>query len=138
MRAHPLITTLAAIGAALIVIDGDTIRSDEERIRLEGIDAAEIGHAKCEAERRLAILSKHRLEQLLGSGDVDIRRNAHPKPPDRYGRTLAQVLVDGEDVACILIKEGYARPWTGRRADWCQSLDRRDLAEAALSCAVSY
>jgi endonuclease YncB( thermonuclease family) len=29
----------------LIVIDGDTIRSDEERIRLEGIDAAEIGHA---------------------------------------------------------------------------------------------
>jgi micrococcal nuclease len=138
MRASPLITTFAAIGAALIVIDGDTIRSDEERIRLEGIDAAEIWHAKCEAERRLAILAKHRLEQLLGSGDVDIRRNAHPKPPDRYGRTLARVLVDGEDVACILIKEGYARPWTGRRADWCQSLDRRDLAEAALSCAVSY
>jgi hypothetical protein len=46
------------------------------------------------------------LEQLLGSGDVDIRRNAHPTPPDRYGRTLARVLVDGEDVACILIKEG--------------------------------
>ena len=134
----PLITTLAAIGAALIVIDGDTIRSDEERIRLEGIDAAEIGHAKCEAERRLAILAKHRLEQLLGSGAVDIRRNAHPKPPDRYGRTLARVLVDGEDVACILIKEGYARPWTGRREDWCQSLDRRDHAEATLSCAVAY
>lgn len=137
MRASPLITTLAAIGAALIVIDGDTIRSDEERIRLEGIDAAEIGHAKCEAERRLAILAKHRLEQL-GSGDVAIRRNALPKPPDRYGRTLARVLVDGEDVACILIKEGYARPWTGRREDWCQSLDRRDSAEATLSCAVSY
>ena len=138
MRVHTLITTLAAIGSALIVIDGDTIRSDEEPIRLEGIDAAEIGHAKCEAERRLAILAKHRLEQLLGSGDVDIRRNAHPTPPDRYGRTLAQVLVDGEDVACILIKEGYARPWTGRREDWCKSLDRRDHAEAALSCAVAY
>jgi len=138
MRASPLITTVAAIGAALIVIDGDTIRSDEERIRLEGIDAAEIGHAKCEAERRLAILAKHRLEELLGSGDVDIRRNARPKPPDRYGRTLARVLVDGEDVACILIKEGYARPWTGRREDWCLSLDRHDLAEATLSCAVSY
>lgn len=137
MRAHPLIATFAAIGAALIVIDGDTISSDEERIRLEGIDAAEIGHAKCEAERRLATLAKHRLEQLLGAGDVDIRRNAHPKPPDRYGRTLAQVLVDGEDVACILIKEGYARPWTGRREDWCRSLDRRESAEATLSCAVS-
>ena len=66
MHAHPSITTLAAIGAALIVIDGDTIRSDEERIRLEGIDAAEIG-MQCEAERRLAILAKHRLEQLLRS-----------------------------------------------------------------------
>jgi endonuclease YncB( thermonuclease family) len=55
------------MGAALIVIDGDTIRSDEERIRLEGIDAAEIGHAKCEAERRLGALAKHRLEQLLDS-----------------------------------------------------------------------
>ena len=40
-----MITTLAAIAAALIVVDGDTIRSDEERIRLEGIDA-EIGHAE--------------------------------------------------------------------------------------------
>jgi len=32
----------------------------------------------------------------------------------------------------------YARPWPGRREDWCQSLDRRDHAEAALSCAVAY
>ncbi len=111
---------------------------DEERIRLEGIDAAEIRHAKCEAERRLAILAKHRLEQLLGSGSVDIRRNAHPDPPDRYGRTLARVLVDGEDVACVLIKEGYARQWTGRREDWCTSLDERKPAEATLSCAVTY
>jgi endonuclease YncB( thermonuclease family) len=138
MRASPFVSTLAAIGAALIVIDGDTIRSDEERIRLEGIDAAEIGHAQCEAERRLAVLSKQRLQQLLGSGSVDIRRNQHPDKPDRYGRTLAQVLVDGEDVACVLIKEGYARPWRGRREDWCKSLDRREVAEATLSCAVTY
>jgi len=90
------------------------------------------------AERRLAVLAKHRLEQLLGSGSVDIRRNAHPDPPDRYGRALARVLVDGEDVACVLIKEGYARQWTGRREDWCTSLDERKPAEATLSCAVTY
>ncbi len=138
MRVSPLVTTLAAIGAALVVVDGDTLRSDQERIRLEGIDAAEVGHAKCEAERRLGLLSKQRLEQLLASGNVDIRRNAAPKPPDRYGRTLARVLVDGEDVACILIREGYARPWTGRRVDWCNSLDRRKRAEGPASCTVTY
>jgi endonuclease YncB( thermonuclease family) len=138
MRVHPGLSTLAAIAAALIVIDGDTIRSDEERIRLEGIDAAEIGHAKCEAERRLGALAKHRLEQLLSSGSVDIRRSARPDPPDRYGRTLARVLVNGEDVACVLIKEGYARPWTGHREDWCTSLDDRKRDDATLSCAVTY
>ena len=137
MRASPLATTLAAIGAAWIVIDGDTIRWNQEPIRLEGIDAAEIHHAKCEAERRLGILAKRRLEQILGSGPVDIRRNSYPKRPDRYRRTLAHVLVAGEDVGCILIKEGYARPWTGRREDWCKSLDRRDGAVDALSCTVT-
>ena len=95
MRAHPLITTLAAIGAALIVIDGDTIRSDEERIRLEGIDAAEIGHAK-----------------------------SRPSVAWRSSPSTGW--------------NSYARPWPGRREDWCQSLDRRDHAEAALSCAVAY
>jgi endonuclease YncB( thermonuclease family) len=69
---------------------------------------------------------------------VNIRRNARPDPPDRYGRTLARVLVDGEDVGCLLIKERYARHWTGRREDWCASLDERKPAEAMLSCAVTY
>ena len=75
---------------------------------------------------------------IIGSGSVDIRRNAHPDPPDRYGRTLARVLVDGEDVACVLIKEGYARQWTGRREDRCTSLDERKPAEATLTCAATY
>ena len=132
-----MITTLAAIAAALIVVDGDTIRSDEERIRLEGIDAADRAR-QMRGRAAPGLLAKHRLEQLLGSGSVDIRRNAHPDPPDRYGRTLARVLVDGEDVACVLIKEGYARQWTGRREDWCTSLDERKPAEATLSCAVTY
>lgn len=119
MRAF--VSTLAGFASALIVIDGDTIRLDGEPIRLEGIDAAEIHHAKCEAERRLAILARRRLEQLLNSGNPDIRRNEHPTPPDRYGRTLARVVVNGEDVGCILIKEGYVRPWTGRREEWCRT-----------------
>jgi hypothetical protein len=60
MRTKPTITTLAATAAALIVIGSDTIRSDEGASG-SGIDAAEIGHAKCEAERRLGALAKHRL-----------------------------------------------------------------------------
>jgi ABC-type phosphate transport system ATPase subunit len=53
-------------------------------------------------------------------------------------RINGQVLVDGEDLACVLIKEGYARPWIGHREDWCTSLDERKRDAAALSCAVTY
>lgn len=34
---------------------------------------------------------------------------------DKYGRTLARVLVDGRDIGEILIEEGLARPSKGKR-----------------------
>jgi micrococcal nuclease len=118
------------------VIDGDTIRSDEERIRLEGIDAAEIGM------RNARLSAAWRFSPSTGWNNCSARAlsisgGMHTRSR-RIAMALARVLVDGEDVACILIKEGYARPGTGRREVWCQSLDRRDHAEATLSCAVTY
>ncbi|WP_298966718.1 thermonuclease family protein [uncultured Roseibium sp.] len=38
---------------------------------------------------------------------------------DKYGRTLARVLVNGNDVSQILINEGLARPWRRHREPWC-------------------
>jgi endonuclease YncB( thermonuclease family) len=130
MRADPIATTIAAVVATLAVIDGDTVHSDHERYRLLGIDAAEIHHAQCDAERRLGELTKHRLETLLESGSISF----FPDPPtqrDKYGRLLVRLIVNGEDAACILIREGYARPWRGRREDWCTeiSLGQQDDAE---------
>lgn len=41
-------------------------------------------------------------------------------PPDRYGRTLARVYLDGRDLADLLIEAGLGRPYDGgRRASWC-------------------
>jgi endonuclease YncB( thermonuclease family) len=135
MRADAVTTTLAAI-AGLVVIDGDTVHSAYERYRLLGIDAAEIGHAQCEAERRLGWLTKRRLEELLQSGPIAF----HPDPPverDKYGRLLIHLLVDGEDVGCVLIREGYARPWRGRREDWCVKTDLFKPADLADDCSVT-
>ena len=128
MRADPITTTVAAIVAAFVVIDGDTVHRADERYRLAGIDAAEIHHAQCEAERRLGVLTKRRLDDLLQSGPVTL----YPNPPakrDKYRRLLVHLLVNGEDVGRILIREGYARPWRGRREDWCVKTDfkRADL-----------
>ncbi len=134
MRADPLVATLAAV-SALAVIDGDTFRIGAERYRLLGIDAAEIHRAQCDAERRLGELTKRRLEALAGSGQIDLRAD-RPGQRDRYGRLLVRLFVNGEDAACVLIKEGYARPWRGRREDWCVNIDPPESL-AGIVCAAS-
>lgn len=35
------------------------------------------------------------------------------------GRTLAVVWVGGQDVGEVLVAEGLARAWGGRREPWC-------------------
>jgi len=134
MRADPVVATLAAV-SALAVIDGDTFRIGAERYRLLGIDAAEIHRAQCDAERRLGELTRRRLEALAGSGQIDLRAD-RPGQRDRYGRLLVRLFVNGEDAACVLIKEGYARPWRGRREDWCVNIDPPESL-AGIVCAAS-
>jgi len=111
---------------APVVIDGDTLDLAGERIRIANIDAPEIGHPKCDAELRLGKVAKRRLQALLGGGRIEIARGdpASGRKIDRYGRTLAIVLVDGQDVGVLLVNEGLARKWHGRREPWCVSLKR--------------
>jgi len=127
MRADPVVTTIAAV-AVLAVIDGDTVHVGAVRYRLLGIDAAEIHRAECDAERRL--------EALLSSGPVELRSGS-PQKRDKYGRLLVHLLVNGEDVACILIREGYARPWRGRREDWCVKVDPSASLVVGNDCAAT-
>ncbi len=138
MRACRFSSLIAALGAAWIVIDGDTVRSTSgETYRLRNFDAAEIFHAQCEAERRLGLLTRTRLEALIAGGEADHTvemRSATPPQRDRYGRVLGHLVVDGEDAGCLLIKEGYARPWRGRREAWCDGKDDAQIDTAALDC----
>ena len=138
MRADPIATTVAAMAVSLAVIDGDTVHLEQERYRLLGIDAAEIHHAQCDAERRLGELTKHRLEALIRSGSIAFAPNP-PAERDRYGRLLVHLFVNGEDAACILIREGYARPWRGRREDWCTEVSpaQPEVAEAEACASTS-
>lgn len=50
---------------------------------------------------------------------MTIVRGDNGRMKDRYGRTLGRVLVDGVDVGELLISEGLARRWDGRRHPWC-------------------
>lgn len=97
------------------VVDGDTIRIGEERIRLMGFDTPET-RCRCREECLLAAEATALLARILGSGEVEIDR----RRKDRYGRTLAVVTVDGRDVAETMIDTGLAYPYEGgRRRSWC-------------------
>ncbi|WP_311768371.1 thermonuclease family protein [Sphingomonas kyeonggiensis] len=102
------------LACVLIAVDGDTLRCDQELIRLIGIDAPELpGH--CQDGRDCApgdpLESKRALE-VLSRGPASIDRQGR----DVYGRTLARVQVNGVDLSCAQLAGGHAI----YRADWDQ------------------
>ena len=103
-----------AVQQPTCVTDGDTFRINAERVRIENIDTPEL-QAKCPDELRRAQAARDRLQVLLSSGEMVIDRNG----TDRNNRTLARVRVNGRDVGEALVREGHARPWTGRRQPRC-------------------
>lgn len=79
-------------------IDGDTIRYGMERIRIRGVDTPELAETGgFDATQRLARLLK----------DGQIRLVPHGR--DIYGRLLADVYVNDQNVAELLTREGYAK-----------------------------
>ena len=103
------------------VIDGDTLEdmSADITYRIENIDTPETGsRARCQAERDLGNRATQQARALVSSGDVELRPTGRI---DRYGRTIAFVLIDGRDLGETMIGEGLARPWRGRREPWCDA-----------------
>lgn len=104
------------------VIDGDTLEdmNDDITYRLVNIDTPETGsRARCDAERALGDRATEAARTLVAHA-----RRLEFRPTgriDRYGRTIAFVLIDGRDMGETLIGEGLARPWRGRREPWCDA-----------------
>ena len=92
------------------VIDGDTIDTEDgERLRFLGMDTPEIwkfpGDAPDEPWGRDAANFVH----LFLPVGTEIGLAFEPdNPEDMYGRTLAYLIVDGEMLNAILLREGYA------------------------------
>lgn len=122
MVSHIVISVLLCASscepAEIRVWDGDSMRlgttRQSEAVRVFNIDAPEM-EGRCAYETDLALQAKIRLAEILEGRRVEILRQG----TDRYGRTLAAVRVEGQDVGDILVGEGLARTWTGRREPWC-------------------
>ena len=107
---------LSTESAAVRVIDGDTFDYGGERIRIADIDTPEV-RGRCPEERAQAARATQRLRVLLAAGPFELVRNGRDE--DRYGRKLRIVVRDGRSIGDMLVAEGLARTWTGRREPWC-------------------
>lgn len=99
------------------VVDGDTFWFHGEKVRITDINAPETHGARCAAEARLGAAATRRLIALLNAGAFVLETG--PRERDRYGRMLRTVKRDGQSLGSILVFEGLAEPWRGRRSDWC-------------------
>jgi micrococcal nuclease len=104
-------------GGADCVVDGDTFWMGGAKIRIADIDAPETHPPRCDREAQLGAAATKRLQQLLSAGPVTLE--GADRDTDRYGRKLRIVMRSGKSLGGMLVDEGLARRWTGRRQPWC-------------------
>ena len=106
------------IRSAVRVVDGDTFWLGGDKIRIADIDTPETHPPRCAEEAELGEKATRRLEVLLDARSVrapaDRRSRRGPLRPQ------AQIVTrNGRSLGDMLVAEGLARTWTGRREPWC-------------------
>lgn len=100
------------------IVDGDTLWKDGVKIRIADVDTPEISQPRCAAEKALGERATIRLMELVNAGPFQMQ--AWPgRDDDKYGRKLRVLVRDGRSIGDMLVSEGLARTWTGRRQPWC-------------------
>lgn len=100
------------------MVDGDTFKLGERKIRITGIDAPELAEPRCAEEAALARKSADRLRALLNEGGFEMRAHRLHRT-DRYKRELMVVERNGISIGGRLIDEGLARRYLGSKRSWC-------------------
>lgn len=116
---------LLMVCSLIAVVDGDTVKCDDQNIRLigdgapfkSGFDTPETYRPKCQQELELGRAATSRMLELVRDavGIEDTGKHDH------YGRALGRlILKNGQTAGEVLIAEGYAKPWKPKsKIDWC-------------------
>ena len=118
----------ATVTEVTSIYDADTFRvnikdyppiaGERIPIRVLGVDAPEL-RGKCQSEKTQAREAKQFTVAALRSAKVIELRNIQR---GKYFRILADVYVDGKNLADGLIRSGHARPYDGgKRLRWCET-----------------
>ena len=106
-----------AISGRPVVVDGDTLRIGDERIRLHGIDAPEMDQTcgstdiwHCGKQAREALKDHIAGRSVTCTGDSR----------DRYGRFIGVCRVGGEDLNAWMVREGWAMAYRKYSTDYVE------------------
>lgn len=99
------------------MVDGDTAWIGGEKIRIADIDAPETHPPRCDNEAELGNRATRRLAELMNAGPFELKVIGRDR--DRYGRKLRVLVRGGSSLGGLLVAEGLARAWEGRRRPWC-------------------
>ena len=88
------------------VIDGDTIKLGDVKIRFSGIDAPEINQTCVASEGKVACGKISR--DILITKVTNNKISCTDEGKDFYGRVLGECFVNGESLSRYLVREGFA------------------------------
>lgn len=115
---QPILALCGSASRRNCVVDGDTIWLNGDKIRVADIDTPEVSEPGCEAERQLGMKATYRLQKLLNKGPFSVSPIG-ARDEDQYGRKLRVLNRNGQSIGDMLVVEGLARTWTGKREPWC-------------------
>ena len=101
--------------------DGDTCTTvSGEKIRLACIDAPEIRGKNADPSKAKA--SKEFINNLLSNKKVKIKRI----DTDRYGRTVAEIFVEGTNIQKLMVQNGFAKIYRkySFQCDWTYKMEK--------------
>ena len=88
------------------VVDGDTIKLGDVKIRFIGIDAPEINQTCVASEGKVACGKISR--DILITKVTNNKISCTDEGKDFYGRVLGECFVNGESLSRYLVREGFA------------------------------
>ncbi|OAP42795.1 exopolysaccharide biosynthesis protein [Sinorhizobium glycinis] len=116
-------TVTGELRGSAVASDGDSLRLNGRRVRIEGIDAPEIGQT-CQREGAgwdCGAEARRRLEDLIDG--TTIRCRLHGR--DRYGRELGLCEAGGRDIGREMVLSGYAVSYGLYREEEERARERR-------------
>ena len=104
-----------------VVLDGDTLRIGDSKVRFHGIDAPELSQACHNGVHQVmcGLEAQRALTQIIDGQSVACRA----RTIDKYGRIIGKCYANGIDLQHVMVRSGWAVAYRKYSRDYIQAED---------------